>query len=67
MWQRAFVLKDLAKVAAIDPSTACRAADEVLGLAGRWIAETPSNVFAAGNVGHLVAVQTGGPAWSGPY
>ena len=37
VWQRIFVLEHLAEIAAIDPTAACRTADEMLCLALRWI------------------------------
>jgi hypothetical protein len=65
MWQRAFVLEYASEIAAITPPAAVP--DEMLGLNRGRVAQTPSDVFAAGNVGHSDSVQSGGPDWSGPY
>jgi hypothetical protein len=48
MWQGAFVLEDLSKIAAVDPPVAGWTSDEMLGLIFGWIAQTPSDVFPAG-------------------
>jgi hypothetical protein len=40
MWQGPFVLEHLAEIAAIDPAIAGRAADEMVGLVCRRVAET---------------------------
>jgi hypothetical protein len=52
MGQRAFVLKDLTKIAAVDPATAGRAPDEVLGLTNRRLAELLPQVSAARKAYH---------------
>ena len=50
MWQRAFVLEYAREIAAITPPAA--APNEMLGLTRGRVAQTPSDVFTAGNVGH---------------
>jgi hypothetical protein len=44
----AFVLEHLAEIRAIDPATAGRASDEMLGLARRTIADSMPNICRAG-------------------
>jgi len=48
--QRTLVLEHLAKIAAIDPATAGRAADEILCLALGLMANSSPEDGAAGNV-----------------
>ena len=67
MGQRPFVLEHARQVSAINPPATGRTADEMLGLTRGRVAQTPSDVFAAGNVGHSVSVQSGGPDWRWPY
>jgi hypothetical protein len=67
MGQRPFVLEHAGQVSAINPPATGRTADEMLGLTRGRVAQTPSDVFAAGNVGHSVSVQSGGPDWRWPY
>jgi hypothetical protein len=52
VWQRAFVLEHLSKIAAINPPAAGWASNEVLGLALGRIAETLSQIFAARDFDH---------------
>jgi hypothetical protein len=52
VWQWAFMLEHLSKIAAVDPAAAGRATDEMLGLARRGIAATPTQVFATRKVDH---------------
>ena len=47
MRQWPFVLEHLSKIAAVDPTVAGRAADEVLGLACRCNVETLADVLSA--------------------
>jgi hypothetical protein len=52
MWQRPFVLGDLAEIAAIHPATAGGAPDEMLNFALGRIAEALPEIFAALNADH---------------
>jgi hypothetical protein len=52
VWERTFVLEHLAKIAAIDPASASRAADEMLGFVLGWIAEPLPKISAARNADH---------------
>ena len=54
VWQGAFVLEHLSKIAAINPAAARRTADEVFGIILRRITLTLCKILAAGNVGHLL-------------
>jgi len=51
--QGAFVLEDLAEIAAINPAAAGGAANEMLGFVLRRVADELAGVFPARNVGHL--------------
>ena len=53
MWQRPFVLKHLAEIAAINPAAAHLASDEMLAFVLRRVADELADVFPARNVGHL--------------
>jgi hypothetical protein len=50
--QGAFVPKNLAKIAAVDPAAAGRATDEMLGLVLGRIADAPPEIFATRKVDH---------------
>ena len=53
--QRAFVLKDLSKVSKrIHPAATCWAMHEMLAFVRGLVAEPPSDVFAARDVGHML-------------
>jgi hypothetical protein len=47
VWQRTFMLKDLAQITAIDPATAGGAADEVSCFVRGRLADEPANVLSA--------------------
>ena len=49
-WQGAFVLEDLAEIAAINPAAAGRTADEMLSFVLRRVAKRPTEVFSAWDV-----------------
>ena len=57
--QRPFVLDHLAEIAAIDPAIAGRAAEEMVGLVCRRVAETLSDVFAAREIDQGEPVKRG--------
>ena len=52
MGQGAFVLKDLAEIAAIDPAATRLAFDEMLRLILGWITNAPAKIFTARDVDH---------------
>jgi hypothetical protein len=47
VWQRAFVLEHLSKIAAVDPAAAGRASDEMICLVHRLSADAPPKVLVA--------------------
>jgi hypothetical protein len=53
VWQGAFVLEDLAEIAAINPAAAGRTADEMLSFVLRRVAETFPRRFAVREVDHV--------------
>ncbi len=65
--QRPFVLEHLAEIAAIDPAIAGRAADEMVGLVCRRVAETLSDVFAAREIDQGEPVKREGYSSAGVF
>jgi hypothetical protein len=63
MWERPFVLEDLAEVAAVDPAAASRATDEMFGLVLRLIADTVPLIFAAREIHHVSAEFKASRSW----
>jgi hypothetical protein len=53
VWQGTFVLEHLAEITTVDPAATGGAADEMLGIARRRVAETRPDVFAAKYFGHF--------------